>query len=75
MKDGPKPFRLLGEEIVLFLAEGDAPAALEDRCRHRTAHEVRGGTQGARLRRASGSGGRLTAPSRKGAEVPSKASV
>ena len=37
LKDGPKPFRLLGEDIVLFPAEGDAPAALEDRCCHRTA--------------------------------------
>lgn len=42
MKDGPKPFRLLGKEIVLFLAEGDAPAALEDRCRHRTAKLSKG---------------------------------
>src|SRR5271157_2194598 len=42
MKDGPKPFRLLGEEIVLLLAEGDAPAALEDRCRHRMAKLSKG---------------------------------
>src|ERR1700730_12582629 len=37
LKDGPRPFTLLGEPIVLFLdAEGE-PAALEDRCCHRTA--------------------------------------
>ena len=42
LRDGPKPFRLLGEDIVLFLAEGGAPAALEDRCRHRTAKLSKG---------------------------------
>ncbi len=40
--DAPKPFRLLGENIVLFLAEDGAPAALEDRCRHRTAKLSKG---------------------------------
>jgi phenylpropionate dioxygenase-like ring-hydroxylating dioxygenase large terminal subunit len=34
---GPKPFRLLGEDIVLWLDGGGAPAALEDRCPHRQA--------------------------------------
>jgi phenylpropionate dioxygenase-like ring-hydroxylating dioxygenase large terminal subunit len=34
---GPQPFRLMGEDIVLFLDEGGAPAALQDRCAHRTA--------------------------------------
>jgi phenylpropionate dioxygenase-like ring-hydroxylating dioxygenase large terminal subunit len=42
LKDGPKPFTLLGENIVLFLdAEGE-PAALEDRCCHRTAKLSKG---------------------------------
>jgi hypothetical protein len=29
LKQGPKPFRLLGQPIVLFLDEKDEPAALE----------------------------------------------
>jgi phenylpropionate dioxygenase-like ring-hydroxylating dioxygenase large terminal subunit len=42
LADGPKPFRLLGENIVLFLdAEGN-PAALLDRCCHRTAKLSKG---------------------------------
>ncbi|HZU63946.1 MAG TPA: aromatic ring-hydroxylating dioxygenase subunit alpha [Novosphingobium sp.] len=34
---GPRPFTLLGERIVLFLGADGQPAALEDRCPHRTA--------------------------------------
>jgi phenylpropionate dioxygenase-like ring-hydroxylating dioxygenase large terminal subunit len=34
---GPLPFRLMGEDIVLFLDGAGAPAALADRCAHRTA--------------------------------------
>ena len=42
LKEGPKPFTLLGENIVLFLdAEGKA-AALHDRCCHRTAKLSKG---------------------------------
>jgi phenylpropionate dioxygenase-like ring-hydroxylating dioxygenase large terminal subunit len=37
LEDGPRPFTLLGENIVLFLDETGAPAALKDRCCHRTA--------------------------------------
>ncbi|MBE3637996.1 aromatic ring-hydroxylating dioxygenase subunit alpha [Mangrovicoccus algicola] len=37
LEDGPKPFTLLGEKIVLFLDGEGKPAALEDRCCHRTA--------------------------------------
>ncbi|WP_085315860.1 aromatic ring-hydroxylating dioxygenase subunit alpha [Derxia lacustris] len=37
LADGPKPFTLLGEKIVLFLDENGEPAALKDRCCHRTA--------------------------------------
>ena len=33
----PQPFTLLGENIVLFLDEQGRPAALKDRCCHRTA--------------------------------------
>ncbi len=37
LADGPRPFTLLGEAIVLFLDEQGQPAALKDRCCHRTA--------------------------------------
>ena len=34
---GPQAFRLLGEDIVLWLAEDGQPAAVRDRCAHRSA--------------------------------------
>ncbi len=37
LKSGPKPFRLMGEDLVLFLGPDGEPAALRDRCCHRTA--------------------------------------
>ena len=36
LASGPKPFRLLGEEIVLFPRDDAKPAALKDRCCHKT---------------------------------------
>jgi phenylpropionate dioxygenase-like ring-hydroxylating dioxygenase large terminal subunit len=42
LASGPKPFRLLGEDIVLFLDEQNQPAALRDRCCHRTARLSKG---------------------------------
>jgi phenylpropionate dioxygenase-like ring-hydroxylating dioxygenase large terminal subunit len=42
LKDGPKAFTLLGEKIVLFLDAEGKPAALEDRCCHRTAKLSKG---------------------------------
>lgn len=39
---GPKPFTLLGEPIVLFLDANGQPAALRDRCCHRTAKLSKG---------------------------------
>ncbi len=42
LKDGPKPFRLLGEDIVVFLDKDGNPAALKDRCCHRTAKLSKG---------------------------------
>jgi phenylpropionate dioxygenase-like ring-hydroxylating dioxygenase large terminal subunit len=42
LAEGPKPFRLLGEDIVLFLDRDGQPAALEDRCCHRTAKLSKG---------------------------------
>jgi phenylpropionate dioxygenase-like ring-hydroxylating dioxygenase large terminal subunit len=38
----PMPFRLLGEDIVLFLDGQGQPAALKDRCCHRTAKLSKG---------------------------------
>jgi len=37
LADGLQPFTLLGERIVLWLGPDGAPAAVEDRCCHRTA--------------------------------------
>ena len=42
LAEGPRPFRLLGQDIVLFLDAAGAPAALEDRCCHRTARLSKG---------------------------------
>ena len=42
LANGPQPFRLLGEDIVLFLDADGAPAALQDRCCHRTARLSKG---------------------------------
>jgi phenylpropionate dioxygenase-like ring-hydroxylating dioxygenase large terminal subunit len=40
--DTPQPFTLLGEDIVLFLDANGQPAALKDRCCHRTARLSKG---------------------------------
>ncbi|QDO97610.1 aromatic ring-hydroxylating dioxygenase subunit alpha [Ferrovibrio terrae] len=42
LRSGPKPFRLMGEDIVLFLDAAGQPAALSDRCCHRTARLSKG---------------------------------
>lgn len=42
LEAGPKPFTLLGEHIVLFLDAEGQPAALKDRCCHRTAQLSKG---------------------------------
>ncbi|WP_374302433.1 Rieske 2Fe-2S domain-containing protein [Ferrovibrio sp.] len=42
LKSGPKPFRLMGEDIVLFLDAEGQPTALADRCCHRTAKLSKG---------------------------------
>ncbi len=42
LKSGPLPFRLMGENIVLFLDAEGQPAALADRCCHRTAQLSKG---------------------------------
>ena len=45
----PQPFTLLGEKIVLFLDEAGQPAALKDRCCHRTAKLSKGRCVNGRL--------------------------
>lgn len=42
LRENPKPFRLLGEDIVLFLDADGKPAALKDRCCHRTSKLSKG---------------------------------
>lgn len=42
LEDGPKPFTLLGEPIVLFKGAEGRTVALADRCCHRTAQLSRG---------------------------------
>jgi phenylpropionate dioxygenase-like ring-hydroxylating dioxygenase large terminal subunit len=42
LETGPQPFKLLGEDIVLFLDADGQPAALKDRCCHRTAKLSKG---------------------------------
>ncbi|MEM7064650.1 MAG: aromatic ring-hydroxylating dioxygenase subunit alpha [Cyanobacteria bacterium P01_B01_bin.77] len=37
LTEGPKSFELLGEPLVLWLDDQDKPAAIRDRCCHRTA--------------------------------------
>ena len=42
LAQGPQPFRLLGQDIVVFLDATGEPAALRDRCCHRTAKLSKG---------------------------------
>ena len=44
LQDGPRPFTLLHENIGLCLDTAGRPAALADRCCHRTAQLSKGGT-------------------------------
>lgn len=47
--DGPKPFRLLDTEIVLWTTSDGTPAAIADRCCHRTAKLSRGYCESGRV--------------------------
>jgi len=49
LTDGPKPFRLLDTDIVLWLTADGTPAAIADRCCHRTAKLSRGYCEGGRI--------------------------
>jgi phenylpropionate dioxygenase-like ring-hydroxylating dioxygenase large terminal subunit len=44
LQEGPRPFTLLKENLVLFLDAEGQPAALADRCCHRTAQLSKGCT-------------------------------
>jgi phenylpropionate dioxygenase-like ring-hydroxylating dioxygenase large terminal subunit len=47
--DGPRPFTLLGEPIVVWTDGDGKPAALRDRCCHRTAELSKGFCEGGNL--------------------------
>jgi ferredoxin-NADP reductase/phenylpropionate dioxygenase-like ring-hydroxylating dioxygenase large terminal subunit len=49
LANGPKPFKLMGVDIVLFLDEHGKPAALRDRCCHRTAKLSKGWCEGGKI--------------------------
>jgi phenylpropionate dioxygenase-like ring-hydroxylating dioxygenase large terminal subunit len=42
LADGPRPFRLLGQDLVLWLDGEGQPALMDDRCCHRTAKLSKG---------------------------------
>jgi ferredoxin-NADP reductase/phenylpropionate dioxygenase-like ring-hydroxylating dioxygenase large terminal subunit len=46
---GPKPFKLMGVDIVLFLGPDGKPCALRDRCCHRTAKLSKGWCEDGRI--------------------------
>ncbi|TFZ01035.1 aromatic ring-hydroxylating oxygenase subunit alpha [Ramlibacter rhizophilus] len=46
---GPQPFRLLGEDIVLWKTADGTPAAVRDRCCHRTAKLSKGFVEGGHI--------------------------
>jgi phenylpropionate dioxygenase-like ring-hydroxylating dioxygenase large terminal subunit len=49
LEDGPKPFRVLGQDIVIVVDAAGEPAALEDRCCHRTAKLSKGWIKGGHI--------------------------
>ncbi|GAA4337789.1 hypothetical protein GCM10023144_34010 [Pigmentiphaga soli] len=49
LDDGPKPFTLLGQPLVLWKDGDGRPVALEDRCCHRTARLSRGYADAGRI--------------------------
>ncbi len=49
LQAGPQPFRLMGEDIVLFRDADGRPAALKDRCCHRTTKLSRGWCSGGNI--------------------------
>ena len=72
LADGPKPFTLMGERIVVFLDGEGEPAALMDRCCHRTAKLSIGGNRPGRTPAITA--GPTTAPVRSPASRSSRPS-
>ena len=67
LADGPNPFTLLGENIVVFLDAQGRPAALRDRCCHRTARLSKGwcvDSQGKACKQATSSAATTAGPMR-----------
>ena len=46
LHDGPQPFRLLNQELVLWLDSQNKPQAAENRCAHRSAKLSLGRVEG-----------------------------
>ena len=49
LQDGPRPFTLLGQKLVVWLDGEGQPAALDDRCCHRTAALSLGSCEGGNI--------------------------
>jgi len=62
LDDGPKPFTLLGENIVLWKGAGGKPHALRDRCCHRTAKLSKGFVDSTATSPVAITAGPMTAP-------------
>lgn len=81
LDDGPQPFTLLGEKIVLWKQADGTPAAVQDRCCHRTAQLSKGFVEGGHLvcgyhGWAYDGGGRcVRIPQNEGGVAPSNARV
>jgi phenylpropionate dioxygenase-like ring-hydroxylating dioxygenase large terminal subunit len=76
LQDGPKPFELLGENIVLWLDAEGKPAAAQDRCCHRSAQLSIGSVVGGNIKCAyhgwefCGSGVCVKVPQRPNESIP-----
>ena len=78
---GPQPFTLLGEKIVIWQKADGTPAALKDRCCHRTAKLSKGFVEGDNIVCGyhgwtyDGSGACVRIPQNPGGNIPSGAKV
>ena len=81
LDNGPKPFTLLGEKIVLWKGADGKPAALRDRCCHRTAQLSKGFVENGNIVcgyhgwNYDASGACVKIPQAPGTAIPSGASV
>lgn len=78
---GPQPFTLLGEDIVLWLKADGTPAALKDRCCHRTAKLSKGFVENGNIAcgyhgwQYDGTGACVRIPQQPAAQIPAGARV